>query len=237
MIRSKPVTAVIPVRGGSKGIPGKNLRRIGGWTLLERTIRFALASPRIDRVLVTTDNPAMYEIAGNYGVAAPSMRPDRLATDTATTFDAVRHLIDDARIGDDYILVLQVTTPLRTLADLDALVERFERDGRFEAAVSVTPHEGAHPEKLQRLADGCVVSCLGVEAGRARQTMPDLFELNGAFYLIDRDTLLREQTFLPRHTMAFVMPPERSANLDTMTDWLVLDAMLASGHWTFEEYD
>ncbi len=236
MIRSKPVTAVIPVRGGSKGIPGKNLRKIGGETLLERTIKFAKTSPRIDRVLVTTDDPAMHEVAGQYGVAAPSLRPDHLATDTATTLDAVRHLIDDAEIGEDYILLLQVTTPLRTLADLDAIAEQFERDDRFVAAASVAPHEGAHPEKLQQVADGRLESYMGVESGRARQTMPDLFELNGAFYLIDRETLLREQTFLPQQTMAFVMPPERSANLDTLTDWLVLDAMLAAGHWTFEEY-
>lgn len=237
MIRSKPVTAVIPVRGGSKGIPGKNLRKVGGDTLLERTIKFAKAAPRVDRILVTTDDPAMHDIAVAHGVAAPSLRPDHLATDTATTLDAVRHLIEDAEIAAGYLLLLQVTTPLRTLADLDALAEKFEADGQCEAAVSVCPHEGAHPEKLQRVDGDRLISYLSTEAGRARQTMPDLYELNGAFYLIDRETLLREQTFLPKQTLAFVMPPERSANLDTMTDWQILDAMLAAGYWTFEEYD
>ncbi len=237
MIRSRPVTAVIPVRGGSRGIPGKNLRKVGRDTLLERAIKFAGAAPRIDRVLVTTDDPAMQDVASAYGVAAPSLRPDHLATDTATTLDAVRHLIDDAQIAAGYILLLQVTTPLRRLADLDALAEQFEQDGQVEAAASVSPHQGAHPEKLQRIVESRLHSYLGVEAGRARQTMPDLFELNGAFYLIDRDVLLREQTFLPEPTLAFVMPPERSANLDTMTDWKILDAMLAAGHWEVEEYD
>lgn len=237
MIRSKPVTAIIPARGGSKGIPGKNMRRIGTDTLLERTIKFASRAVEVDRVVVTTDDQAMHDVALRYGVAAPSLRPAHLASDSATTFDAVSHLIEQADIAPGYILLLQVTTPLRTLHDLSDLAKLFENDGHAESAVSVCRHEGAHPEKLQRIEDGRLVSYMGVEAGRARQSMPELFELNGAFYLIDRDTLLRERTFLPADTLPFVMPPERSANLDTMTDWLILDAMLAGKHWQFETYE
>lgn len=236
MIRSKPVTAIIPARGGSKGIPGKNMRRIGTDTLLERTIKFASRAEEVDRILVTTDDQEMYDVAQRYGVAAPSLRPANLASDSATTFDAVAHLIEQADIGPGYILLLQVTTPLRTLDDLTGLAGLFENDGACESAVSICHHEGAHPEKLQRIEDGRLVSYMGVEAGRARQSMPDLYELNGAFYLIDRDTLLRDRTFLPSGTLPFVMPAERSANLDTMTDWLILDAMLASKHWQFETY-
>lgn len=236
MIRSKPVTAIIPARGGSKGIPGKNMRRIGADTLLERAIKFASAATAVDRVIVTTDDQAMHDVARQYGVAAPSLRPAHLASDSATTFDAVAHLIEQADIGPGYILLLQVTTPLRTLDDLVSLVGQFERVDTVEAVASVCHLEGAHPEKLQRIEDGRLVSYLGREAGRARQSMPELFELNGAFYLVDRDTLLRERTFLPTGTMPFVMPPERSANLDTMKDWQVLEAMLACGLWHYEEY-
>lgn len=236
MIKGKTVTCVIPVRGGSKGIPGKNLRQVGGQSLLERAIRFAAAAPAVDRTLVTTDDPQMHAVAAAHGVAAPSLRPASLADDRATTVDAVEHLVADAAIEPGYILLLQVTSPLRILADLDGLIATFEAAGDAEAAVSVCRYEGAHPEKLQRIEDGRLVSYLGVEAGRARQLMPDLYELNGAFYLIDRDRLLAGRSFLPPGTVAHVMPPERSANLDTMTDWLVLDAMLARGHWTIEDY-
>jgi CMP-N-acetylneuraminic acid synthetase len=237
MIRGRPVTCVIPVRGGSKGIPGKNMRRLGGDTLLERALKFAAAADVVDRILVTTDDPEMYAVAARHGAAPPSLRPPRLADDSATTVDAVDHLVADAAIAPGYILLLQVTTPLRTLADLDGLVAAFEASGDAEAAASVCVHEGPHPEKLQKIEAGRLVSYLGAEAGRARQLMASLYELNGAFYLIDRDLLLSGRSFLPPGTLAYIMPTERSANLDTMTDWLVLEAMLAQGHWSMESHD
>jgi CMP-N,N'-diacetyllegionaminic acid synthase len=237
MIRGKPVTCVIPVRGGSKGIPGKNMRRLGGDTLLERALKYARAAGVIDRVLVTTDDPEMYAVAGRYGAAPPSLRPAHLADDAATTVDAVDHLVADAAIAPGYILLLQVTTPLRTRADLDGLAAAFEASGDAEAAASVCAYEGPHPEKLQTIEAGRLASYLGVEAGRDRQLMPRLYELNGAFYLIDRDLLVAGRNFLPPGTLAYLMPRERSANLDSMTDWLVLDAMLAQGHWAMESYD
>lgn len=235
MIRGRPVTAVIPVRGGSRGIPGKNLRELGGMTLLERAIRYAQAAPCVDRVLVTTDDPEMHEIAVRLRAAAPGLRPPELASDTATTVDAVRHLMDSAGVEEGYILLLQVTTPLRTQADLSGLVAFFEAHGDASAAASVAPHAGAHPEKLQKVEDDRLVSYLGREAGRARQLMPEVWELNGAFYLIDTRTLLAEGTFLPSGTLAYRMPVERSSNLDTMHDWNVLTSMLACGHWALEE--
>ena len=237
MIRGKPVTAVIPVRGGSRGIPGKNLRRLGRHTLLERAILFATTAPGIERVVVSTDDEEMHAIATAHGVAAPDLRPAHLADDTATTVDVVADLTASAAIAPGYILLLQVTSPLRTHGDLSALVDLAEAGPPPPAVASVTLHQGAHPEKLQRVVDGRLQSYLGAEAGRARQLMPELYELNGAFYLIDRDRLLAERTFLPPGTRALVMPPERGANLDTMTDWLVLDAMIARGHWSLEEYD
>src|SRR5690606_17160915 len=187
-----------------------------------------------DRVLVTTDDPEMYATATRYGCAPPSLRPARLADDTATTLDAVEHLVADAGIGAGYILLLQVTSPLRTLADLGGLVAAFAASTDAEAAASVCAYEGTHPEKLQRIEAGRLVSWLGTESGRARQLLPRLYELNGAFYLIDRDLLLSGRSFLPPGTLAWEMPAERSANLDTMTDWLVLEAMLARGHWMME---
>lgn len=234
MVRGKPVTCVIPVRGGSKGIPGKNMRMLGGMTLLERAIRYAHTAPGVDRTIVTTDDQDMFSVAQSHGVAAPTLRPPELATGTASTVDVVEHLIAQADIEAGYILLLQVTTPLRNQADLSDLFAGFESATDHAAAASVCLHEGAHPEKLQRIEDHRLVSYLGREAGRARQLMPELYELNGAFYLIDRDVLLAEKTFLPEGTMAFVMPPERSANLDTMTDWNVLDAMIAQGYWSLE---
>lgn len=237
MIRDAQVTAIIPVRGGSKGIPRKNLLELQGDTLLARTIRFAKASAHIERVIVTTDDPEMHAIAQAHGVAAPSLRPAELAGDDATTNDVIAHLIGQAAIEAGFLLLLQVTSPLRTLADLDRMKAQFEAQAEARAAVSLCRYEGPHPAKMLRIEDHRVAPFLDRAYTGPRQALPEVFVLNGAFYLIDRDLFLEQGTFLPEPTMPFVMDASHSANLDTREDWQVLQAMLAEGYWTAESYD
>ena len=238
MLRGQPVTAVIPVRGGSKGIPGKNLYRLGRDTLLERTIKIAKMCPYVDRVLVTTDSPEMYDIAQRYDAAAPTLRPAELASDSAKTVDVVLNLIETVPIGTGWVLLLQVTSPLRTLGDLTAFCETFENGpADAEAAVSLVHFDSPHPDKIQKIEDGLVKSYLGKESMVARQSLPTVYALNGAFYITHRDTLVTRCTFLPPRTLPFVMPEERSVNLDTMADVYVLEAMLERGVYKVEEYD
>jgi len=238
MLRGQPVTAVIPVRGGSKGIPGKNLYRLGRDTLLERTIKIAKMCPYVDRVLVTTDSPEMYDIAQRYDAAAPTLRPAELASDSAKTMDVVLNLIETVPIGTGWVLLLQVTSPLRTFGDLTAFCETFENGpADAEAAVSLVHFDSPHPDKIQKIEDDLVKSYLGKESMVARQSLPTVYALNGAFYITHRDTLVTRRTFLPPRTLPFVMPEERSVNLDTMTDVYVLEAMLERGVYKVEEYD
>lgn len=238
MLRGQPVTAVIPVRGGSKGIPGKNLYRLGRDTLLERTIKIAKLCPYVDRVLVSTDNREMYDIAQRYTAAAPALRPAELATDNAKTVDVVLNLIETAPIPAGWVLLLQVTSPLRTLGDLNGFCETFEHGpADTEAAVSLVHFDSPHPDKIQKIEDGLVKSYLGNESMVARQSLPTVYALNGAFYITHRDTLMTRRTFLPSRTLPFVMPEERSVNLDTMSDVYVLEAMLERGVYSVEEYD
>ena len=235
MLKGQPVTAIVPVRGGSKGIPGKNLKRIGGMTLLERAIALGKTSPWVDRVVVSTDDPAMQVIAQAQGVASPGLRPAHLATDSATTAAVVEHVLSECGVGGGYILLLQATAPLRRLADLDAFCRAFEA-GDAEAMASVTLHDEPRPEKLKRIENGLIVPYAGEAHEGPRQSLPQPYRLNGAFYLIGREAFLREKRFLPTRTAAFIMPPERSHNLDSMTDWLILETMVAAGHWALESY-
>ena len=238
MLRGQPVTAIIPVRGGSKGVPGKNLYRLGRDTLLERTIKLAKKCPYIDRILVTTDHPEMHTIAASYGVSSSTRRPTHLATDNAKTVDVILYLIDAEKIEKGYVLLLQVTSPLRTLGDLNDFCATFENGPvDTEAAVSLVHFNSPHPDKIQKIEDGLVKSYLGKESMVARQSLPTVYALNGAFYITHRDTLMTRRTFLPPRTLPFVMPEERSVNLDTMTDVYVLEAMLARGIYSVEEYD
>lgn len=238
MLRGQPVTAVIPVRGGSKGIPGKNLYRLGRDTLLERTIKIAKLCPYIDRVVVTTDHLEMYEIARRYGAAAPTLRPAELASDNAKTVDVVLHLVETVPIDTGWVLLLQVTSPLRTLDDLIAFCEAFEIGPvDSEAAVSLVHFDSPHPDKIQKIEHGLVKSYLGKDSMVARQSLPTVFALNGAFYITHRDTLVTAHTFMPQHTLPFVMPEDRSINLDTMADVYMLEAMLAREVYKVDEYD
>jgi CMP-N-acetylneuraminic acid synthetase len=238
MLRGQPVTAVIPVRGGSKGIPGKNLYRLGRDTLLERTIKIARLCPYVDQVLVSTDNEEMYAIAQQYEVAAPTLRPAELANDNAKTVDVILDLIKALSIHHGWVLLLQVTSPLRTLGDLNAFCEFFATGATdVEAAVSLVQFDSPHPDKIQVIEGGLVKSYLGKESMVARQLLPTVYALNGAFYITHCDTLMEKKTFLPSATIPFVMAEERSLNLDTMTDFYFLEAMLQRGVYQLEEYD
>jgi CMP-N,N'-diacetyllegionaminic acid synthase len=236
MVRDKLLTAIIPVRGGSKGIPGKNMRRVGGYSLLERAIKYAKKSPRIDRVIVTTDDFEMHKIAALFGVQSPNLRPSHLANDTATTADVVEHVLAECNIEDGYILILQVTSPFRILRDLEALCADYEKTDA-DAIVSLVAIDEPRPEKLKRVVNGVIEPYMADEFEGPRQALPQPYKLNGAFYLISLEALRREHRFVAKNTLAFLMPDERSHNLDSMTDWNVMEAMIAAGHWVFEDYN
>jgi len=226
MIRGERLTAIIPARGGSKGIPRKNMFRIDGETIVERSIRLARASGWVDRILVTTDDPEIYDIARKHDAAPPSLRPPHLATDLATTIDAVNHLIADAKIEEGYVLLLQPTSPLRTAADLDSLCKEFEAHPDAQAIVSVVRHDSPHPDKIIVLDGGYVRSYLGTNPSVPRQSLPVVHAINGAFYIVPVRVLVEQRTFLPERTMPFEMPVERSVNLDGPLDLLLMEALL-----------
>lgn len=238
MLRGKKVYAVIPVRGGSKGIPGKNLYRLGNDTLLERTIKLGRACPYVDHVLVSTDDPVMFAIAEKYRAGTPRLRPAHLATDTARTVDVVLDLMSEVDIGDSYILLLQVTSPLRTLADLNGFMDVFQSNAeQVEGIVSLVAHDDPHPDKIQKIENGTVCSYLGVESMVPRQSLPKVYRLNGAFYMTHADVLRSKHTFLPERTIPYVMPKERSINLDNMMDLYLLEALVSRKIVQIEEYD
>lgn len=237
MLRGEPLTAIIPVRGGSKGVPGKNIRPVaGGDSLLERAIKFAKASSRIDRTIVTTDDPEMHVIATRHGVAAPSLRPASLANDAATTAAVAEHVLAENAIPAGYLLILQATSPFRRLADLEAMCAALEASDA-EASVSLVAHDEPRPEKLKRIEGGRIVAYMGGGFEGPRQSLPQPYRLNGAFYLISVEAFRREKRFLPEATLPFVMPEERSHNIDSKTDWAVMEAMIASGAWELERYE
>jgi CMP-N-acetylneuraminic acid synthetase len=237
MIRGAPLIAIIPVRAGSKGIPGKNLRKFGGISLLERTILLAKTDPRIDRILVSTDSPEMHEIAKSHNVSAPALRPAAFATDGAKTVDAVLHELGQIGFAEGHLVLLQVTSPLRRNLDLRDFLDCYGATDA-PAMVSVVRHEEPRPEKLQKIENGLLLPYLGEQAHEGpRQSLPQPYALNGAFYGIAVNVLKAQGRFLPSGTLPFEMQPEQSHNLDSQQDAEILEAMLATGKWQLQSFD
>lgn len=235
MATSPTFTAIIPVRAGSKGIPGKNLWSHNGVSLLARAVRLGQhLSPWVDRVIVSTDSPEMQAIAQREGAECPRLRPADLATDGATSVDVVRHVLHSHDVLSGHLLLLQATSPLRTLKDGLAFVSQYLASG-FSAATSVVKLDEPRPEKLKRFEEGKLRPYLAQGYEGPRQALPQPFALNGAFYAIDRAVFLRLGTFLPPDTFGFEMPPARSHNLDSPQDLKILAAMIAAGAWQLED--
>jgi CMP-N,N'-diacetyllegionaminic acid synthase len=233
MVEQPTITAIIPARAGSKGIPGKNLWVYDGVSLLARAIRLGLHCRRVSRVIVSTDSPEMQAMAIAEGAECPTLRPAELATDVATSAAVVEHVLTANAVTSEHLLLLQVTSPLRRLQDCENFLETYLRCGA-PAATSVVKHDEPRPEKLKRLEAGRISPYLGQAYEGPRQSLPQPYALNGAFYAIARAEFLKHKRFLPDGTLGFEMPPERSHNLDQAQDLLVLRAMLDAGHWQLE---
>ncbi|HHT9138676.1 MAG TPA: acylneuraminate cytidylyltransferase family protein [Candidatus Wunengus sp. YC60] len=239
MIGDHNVTAIIPARGGSKGIKGKNLRKVGRYSLLERAILLAQRSPDcVENVIATTDDPKMYEISLRYNAAAPELRPAHLSHDLTRSIDVLKYVIKLCGLEKDYILMLQPTSPLRNTTDLRAVIELFKSNmNRCDAVASVAELTSTHPEKSQRIINDYLTPFVpGATSERPRQELLQAYRLNGAFYLTHAATILRENTLLPKRTLPYIMPLERSINLDHPWDMVLLEALLEKGRVEIEEY-
>lgn len=218
MIGDRKVLAVIPARGGSKGLPHKNTMQVDGRPLLAWTVKAARGARHIDRVVLSSDDEAIMDTARDCGCEVPFRRPAALATDTATTIDVVLHALD-ALPGYGVIVLLQPTSPLRVAADIDAACEHLAAGGA-PACVSVTRVE-QNPYWMYRLGDDdLLVPVLEPPVGiTRRQELPPLYTLNGAVYVAQTDWLRRNGTFVTRETVAHVMPAARSIDIDTLDDF------------------
>lgn len=218
------ILAVVPARGGSKGIPRKNVKLLAGKPLIAWTIEAAIASPMLARVIVSTDDEQIASVAREYGADVPFLRPAELARDDTPGIDPVLHALE--RLPSyDAVILLQPTSPLRTTADIEGCI-RFARNLGAPAAVSISespkhPHWMYHvgpEERLQPLIDAPL-------PGR-RQDLSPIYAMNGAIYFADTEWLRRQRTFVTRETAGYVLPVERAIDLDTLFDWRVAELLL-----------
>jgi CMP-N,N'-diacetyllegionaminic acid synthase len=218
VIDGRNVLALITARGGSKGVPGKNILTIGGKPLLQWTIDAARGSRYVDRVVLSSDDAAIIAVARDGGCEVPFVRPAALATDSASSMDVVLDALDRLQFSG-LLVLLQPTSPLRTAADIDGALELLVSRGA-PACVSVREAEDHPYWTFMSDADGRLRRFAAPEGAlpSRRQDLPAAWCLNGAVYVADSDSLRRERSFVVPDTVGFAMPVDRSLDIDTPDD-------------------
>ena len=230
MYEGERILAVIGARGGSKGLRRKNTRLCAGKPLLAWTVEAGLGCPYVDKVVVSTEDPEIREVAIAAGAEVPFVRPAKLATDSAAIEDVIDHVLDElARAAQtfDLVLLLQPTSPLRTSAHVTKAIEEYvaRRQGPHETMVSVH----AAPAKVQWLMRsderGLLEFCFDARAGgNQRQHAHTYFLPNGALYL--RPVGAAVEGFYSAHTHAFVMDEDASVDVDYLEDFERAETLL-----------
>ena len=229
MIGARRVLAVIAARGGSKGVPGKNILPVGGRPLIGWTIAAARESTHVDRAIVSSDDEGILAVARDEGGETPYRRDAFLATDTATSVDVVLDAVERVP-GYDIVLLLQPTSPLRTADDIDAALSLM---ARMDAPSCVSVCEALeHPWLMFRQdGEGRLGSYCTVPDGASlrRQDLPQAYVLNGALFAVQTARLAEtRQFFIPGETVPYVMPIEKSHDIDTWDDLRRVDDIFQS---------
>jgi len=233
MYKGKNILGLIPARGGSKGLPKKNIKLLLGKPLIAWTIEQALASKYLDRVVVSTDDEEIAEISKKGGADVPFIRPKELAEDDAKGIDVVLHAINWIEKSDnkcDLIMLFQPTSPLRTKADIDKAIELlFLKEAKAIVSVCEVDH---HPLWVNTLPeDRCMKNFIKPEImNKNRQELPVFYRLNGAIYIAYCDYLKKYKSFIDKNTYAYIMPKNRSVDIDNEIDFQLAEILIKEYH-------
>lgn len=226
MYKDSRILAIIPARGGSKGIPHKNITRLVGRPLISYTIEAGLNSKYIDYVMVSTDDDDIANVSRKFGAEVPFMRPAEFATDVAKTVDVVIHVVDEMdKVGEkfDVIILLQPTGPLRTAKDIDEAVEKYFQCGK-RSLLSVCEVED-HPILIRSIEGDTLKPLLNVSSTCRRQDMPKYYKVNGCIYINDVSELNKDTSFNDNE-IPFVMERNHSVDIDELSDLVLAEYWL-----------
>lgn len=229
MIGQYRVTALIPARGGSKRLPRKNVKLLGDKPLIAWSIEAALASKYIDRVIVSTDDDEIKQVSEQYGAEVPFLRPEHLSNDHATSFDVIKHSIRFVRLDqeNELIVLLQPTSPLRLVSEIDAALEFFlTKNAKGVVSISETEHSPMWSNTLPE--NGCMSDFIRPEVqGKRSQDLPKFYRLNGSIYIYEILTLLEKgHIFFNENVYGFETSLETSVDIDTALDFKIAEGIL-----------
>jgi CMP-N,N'-diacetyllegionaminic acid synthase len=213
------VLAIIPARGGSKGVPGKNIKLLGGKPLIAHAIACAKGSKLISKIVVSTDSEEIATIAKNFDTEV-IQRPLDLATDTSNVVTAVEYTYEFLNEKFDIIVLLQPTSPLRSSEDLDAIVTLLEQNPDTDGVISVVPMDDVHPARMYNLSENNkLVSFIENGETDRRQDLKPVYYRNGCFYAVRSKAFFEENSFMVEKKVAYIMNPDWLANIDTLRDF------------------
>jgi len=219
--------AIIPARGGSKGLVGKNIRMLCGKPLIAWTIEAALKASCISRVIVSTDCQEIAEISEKYGAEIPFLRPPELASDDSSTLSVMSHLIKELDLFATDILLLQPTSPLRTHIHINEAYKKFKIDG-VGSLVSISSMD-KHPYWSYKINNNKMVGfCEDIDAGTRRQDLPCAYALNGAIYIFNGTFIRDRKTLVTSDSGYYIMEKESSIDIDDILDFKIVETILES---------
>lgn len=233
MINDKKVLAIIPARGGSKGLPGKNIKELCGKPLVAWPIDAAKSSLYVDKIIVSTDDPQIADIARREGAEVPFLRPKELAADNSTTISVIAHAINFlSEIGEtfEYCILLEPTSPLTEGYDINRAFELLESmRTKADSIVGVSEVVSTHPVFDARInQEGLITPYVGEDfsgAGR-RQDIEKLYFFEGSLYISDVKTLLEKQTFYHSRTLSYIVPNWKAFEVDDMVNLICIEAIM-----------
>lgn len=228
------VIALVCARGGSKGLPDKNVRPLGGRPLISRAIDTARAVSRVDRVVVSTDSRDIASVAREAGAETPFLRPAELARDDSPEWLVWRHALDHLRETDgaypDTLVVVPPTAPLRAAADIDNCLDEFEKE-ECDVVITVTDaHRSPFFNMVKTRSDGAVELVLASEGGRPvarRQDAPVVYDMTTVAYVARPEFVMTSDNIFEGRVRAVRVPVERALDIDTPLDFFIAECLLA----------
>lgn len=229
MYKGKSILALIPARGGSKGVPRKNIRSLEGEPLIAWTIKAARASVFIDYIMVSTNDEEIAAVARRYGAQVPFMRPAELATDASPTMDAVFHALDTLKANGqqyDYVVLLEPTSPLRKKEDIDRGIKTLLETPQMDALVSLGVIQLEHPRIVKKVVGGLVVSYTDLPGFSRRQEADQAYFPYGVLYLAKVEALYSERTFYAKKLMPFFIERWQNYEIDDILDFEITELIM-----------
>lgn len=219
------VLAVIPARGGSKGLPGKNIKELAGKPLVSHAIECAMQSEYISKIVLSTDDKNIADIGKQYDIDVLE-RPDYLADDNSNVVETVEHVIKQYNEDFDLIVLLQPTSPLRTYLDLNNIIDLLIDKTDIDGIISVVPMQDLHPARMYNLRENDqLIPLIDTGENIRRQDLKPVYYRNGCFYAIRTKAFLAQKSFMVNKKLAYIMNPDWLVNIDTIRDFKLAELL------------